>query len=143
MITGRIEVRTRYDEGRAAALAGDVCQELVTVFVNDGVTAATPRTPVDTGRLRAATAGEVDAPGRFRSEGRMINRTAYALDVHDGTGPHVIEPRRASVLRFEAGGETVFATRVNHPGTAARPFLAEGAADAAAEHNFLFTPTAT
>ncbi|MFF3096828.1 hypothetical protein [Streptomyces cyaneofuscatus] len=43
--------------------------------------------------------------------------------VLDGTRPHVIRPRRASVLRFELGGRTVFAKRVNHPGTRANNFL--------------------
>lgn len=134
-------VHTRYHRAAAGQLAGDTCQRLVSEFVNDGTTYATLRTPVRTGRLRAANQGEVDAPAPFRCEGRMVNRTAYALDVHNGTGPHRIEPRRASVLRFEAGGEIVFAAYVNHPGTAPRPFLAEGAAAAAAEHNFTFTPT--
>ncbi|MFJ3545480.1 hypothetical protein ACIPQH_25330 [Streptomyces rubiginosohelvolus] len=43
--------------------------------------------------------------------------------VLDGTRPHVIRPRRASVLRFELGGRTVFAKRVSHPGTRANNFL--------------------
>ena len=40
----------------------------------------------------------------------------------EGTRPHVILPRRARVLRFEVGGDLVFAHRVNHPGTKARLF---------------------
>ncbi len=43
--------------------------------------------------------------------------------VHEGTRPHEIVPRRARVLAFTVGGEKVFATRVSHPGTRARPFL--------------------
>ncbi len=43
--------------------------------------------------------------------------------VLDGTRPHVIRPRRASALRFELGGRTVFAKKVNHPGTRADNFL--------------------
>jgi hypothetical protein len=140
MIGVSLRANVTYNEAASARLAGDVCQDLVTDFVNTGTNYATLRTPVDTGRLRAGNTGEVDAPTAFRCEGRMVNATAYALDVHQGTPPHRIEPRNASVLRFEAGGEVVFAAYVNHPGTAARPFLAEGAAAAAAELNFIFRP---
>lgn len=47
-----------------------------------------------------------------------------------GTRPHVIRPRTATVLRFEINGETVFAKKVNHPGTPKAPFV-RPAADAA------------
>jgi HK97 gp10 family phage protein len=41
------------------------------------------------------------------------------------TRPHVIEPRAGGVLAFQIGGKTVFARRVNHPGSKipARPFM--------------------
>lgn len=130
-----------YNEAAAGQLAGDFCQELVTEFVYTGTNYATLRTPVDTGRLRAGNTFEVSAPSPFHCEGRMVNATAYALDVHQGTPPHRITPKRAQALRFEAGGEVVFAAYVDHPGTAARPFLAEGAAAAAAELGFIFRPT--
>ncbi len=41
------------------------------------------------------------------------------------TAPRTILPRRAKVLRFEAGGRTIFARRVNHPGSRipARPYM--------------------
>lgn len=140
MFTIAVNVQTRYDEPRAAAWVGDLCNGLVTEFVNDGTTYATLRTPVRTGRLRAGNTGEVSAPTAFRCEGRMVNATAYALDVHQGTPPHRIEPVRARALRFEVAGEVVFAAYVNHPGTRPRPFLAEGAIAAAVQHNFTYTP---
>lgn len=34
-----------------------------------------------------------------------------------GSKPHVIVPKRAKVLRFEVGGQTVWTRRVSHPGT--------------------------
>lgn len=42
------------------------------------------------------------------------------------TRPHIIKPRNASVLAFQAGGRNVFARFVNHPGSKipARPYLA-------------------
>lgn len=39
---------------------------------------------------------------------------------NDGTKPHTILPRQRRVLRFQAGGGTVFARRVRHPGTKAQ-----------------------
>jgi hypothetical protein len=44
--------------------------------------------------------------------------------VEFGTAAHRIEPKRkGKVLAFEVGGETVFTTRVDHPGAQAKPFL--------------------
>lgn len=40
-----------------------------------------------------------------------------------GTRPHVIRPKRGKALRFQTGGRVVFARRVNHPGTPARPWF--------------------
>lgn len=34
-----------------------------------------------------------------------------------GSRPHIIRPRRARALRFEIGGEVIFARYVRHPGT--------------------------
>lgn len=48
---------------------------------------------------------------------------SYSLMVHEGTAPHTITARPGGVLAFEIGGETIFATSVNHPGTKAVPFL--------------------
>lgn len=141
MFTINVTVETEYDQSKAGVWVGDLCQGLVTEFVNDGITYATLRTPVRTGRLRAGNTAEVDGPTAFHCEGRMVNATDYALDVHQGTPPHRIEPVRAQALRFEVDGEVVFAAYVNHPGTRARPFLAEGAIESAAQHNFTYTPT--
>ena len=60
----------------------------------------------------------------------------YAGFVHEGTRPHVIFPRRARALRFNVAGRTVFAAKVNHPGTKPRPFLREAAAEVAARERF-------
>ena len=54
----------------------------------------------------------------------------YALWHHEGTRPHVIRPRNARVLRFQVGGATVFATRVNHPGTRPNRYLTDALRDA-------------
>ncbi|MFI2434626.1 hypothetical protein [Streptomyces sp. NPDC018693] len=44
--------------------------------------------------------------------------------VLDGTRPHIIRPRRAKALRFDAGGQVVFAAYARHPGTRPNNFMA-------------------
>jgi hypothetical protein len=63
----------------------------------------------------------------------------YAAFVELGTRAHIIEPRNKKALRFAPGGgatlarrprrgaSVVFAKRVRHPGTKARPFMVPGA----------------
>lgn len=41
----------------------------------------------------------------------------------EGTRPHEIAARGGGVLRFVAGGRTVFARNVHHPGTSANDFV--------------------
>jgi hypothetical protein len=53
----------------------------------------------------------------FTPKGRL------ALILEFGTVPHRIEPKFAEVLRFEIGGEVIFAKFVDHPGTAPIPHL--------------------
>lgn len=56
--------------------------------------------------------------------GRVGTRTAtYVLPHHDGSGPHVIRPRRAKALRFVINGRVIFAAKVNHPGSPGTRFL--------------------
>lgn len=137
----QVDIDTDYNAAEAYALAVDTGTELVTSMGNDTINYATPQTPVDTGRLRAGNQLVVDPPEGWSVTGRVQNLVEYALDVHDGTGPHVIRPRDPNgVLRFTgADGGIVYAKYVNHPGTRPRPFLAEGAAMAAPENGFIFT----
>lgn len=69
----------------------------------------------------------------------------YAVFVELGTKPHVIVPRSKKALRFapgtgstlagrpRAGASVVFAKRVRHPGTRAKPFMVPGARRALTE----------
>ena len=64
----------------------------------------------------------------------LVKPTAfYAAFVESGTAPHIIRPKSPDgVLRFEIGGEVIFAKYVNHPGT--RPtFLVKTAREATAK----------
>src|SRR5690348_7611486 len=69
------------------------------------------------GRLRANTRGSSSG-----LTGRIVADTEYAGFVNSGTRPHVIEAR-GQALAFVVAGEYRFARRVNHPGTAERPFM--------------------
>lgn len=76
--------------------------------------------PVRTGRMRSNIGTQFYENGLAAEVGTNIE---YAPPVEFGTGPRIIRPVRAQALRFTAGGRVVFAKRVNHPGTKARPFL--------------------
>lgn len=78
--------------------------------------------PVDTGNMRRTINSEVQGAGTFL-RGIIRAETSYALAVHQGAAPHEIRPVRARALRFTVGGDVVYATKVNHPGNAANPFL--------------------
>jgi very-short-patch-repair endonuclease len=43
--------------------------------------------------------------------------------IEKGTGPHVIVPTNAAVLHFQLSGDDVWAASVQHPGSAAAPFM--------------------
>lgn len=78
--------------------------------------------PVKQGRLR----GSIRLNPTITPAGFVVQvgtDVEYAAAVHEGTRPHVIVPRNASVLAFQVGGKKVFAMKVNHPGTRGRPFL--------------------
>lgn len=73
--------------------------------------------PEDTGYLRSQIRADVqDDQGSLLSS-QIIADTDYAGYTDAGTrGPYVIMPTSAKVLVFEAGGGTVFARSVVHPG---------------------------
>jgi hypothetical protein len=94
-------------------------------------TAAIMRTevPSKTGRLRAsirrrnATQRKATVVGHY---------TAYFID--KGTKRHDETPKKATALRFESGGNTIFSRKVDHPRTAARPFRKRAAQEGLRRH---------
>jgi hypothetical protein len=78
-----------------------------------------------TGRLEESIYSGLGSWGSFGDlEGIVGAKAKYALFVHEGTRPHVILPRHAKMLVFKGrSGKMVYATKVNHPGTMANPFL--------------------
>ena len=95
--------------------------------------------PVDTGRLRASI--RADPPRIFSLRGSVTvgSDVEYSGYVNDGTRPHTIRPRRTGgVLRFQVGGQVVFARVVNHPGTRARPFLDRALREVAEQRGYTY-----
>lgn len=89
-----------------------------------------------TGTLSRSIARDVSA-GPEGVEGRVGTNLSYA-PIHEFGGktrPHIIEAKKAQALRFTSGGKTVFARRVNHPGSQMpeRSFLRSALADLRAE----------
>jgi hypothetical protein len=69
-------------------------------------------------------------PGKL--DATVVADAPYAHFVENGTKRHPIEPkdrgsspRQRQWLRFEVNGQMVFARKVDHPGTYARPFMRE------------------
>ena len=87
-----------------------------------------------TGRLHATIRTQLTTSGGRPAAQAIAGRegvTNYLGYVLFGTGPHVIVPNRARALRFVSTSGVIFATRVNHPGTRANPFVQESLAAAA------------
>lgn len=81
-----------------------------------------------TGELR----GTLDIIDKGAYWKRVIAPANHAKFIEYGTKAHVIRPKRAKMLRFYVGERVVYARKVNHPGTAKRPFI-ENAARAGAQ----------
>lgn len=91
----------------------------------------------DSGRLRQSIMYELHG-----SAAHVGTNVVYAR-IHElggSTGAHVIVPKKARALRFEVGGNTVFAMRVNHPGSQipARPYLQPALASKEGEIKAIF-----
>ncbi len=80
----------------------------------------TTRTGIVERSIRTASARK----GRTLS-GTVYTVLDYGVYLHQGTNPHVIEPRRKKALRWTDGGAFVFARRVKHPGTKKDPYIYE------------------
>jgi len=133
--TGRITGTV--DRAGANATAADVGMTEVTDLCRRIMNQATVNAPVDTGFLRGQHRMTVAKSGT-QVVGTVSNNAKYAEAVHDGTRPHVIRATRRSALRFVVNGRTVYARSVRHPGTRARPWLADAAEKAAASAGFRF-----
>lgn len=84
--------------------------------------------PVKTGNLgRSVGEGRIGFTGPRTITGSVHAAAPYAAAVHEGRRARVIVPRRASALRFQIGGRTVFAKMVRQGPVRGRPFLLNAA----------------
>jgi len=88
---------------------------------------ARQRAPKKTGRLSTSISFKVTKGSKLEID----VGAPYGTYQEFGTGtrgefpgrPYVITPKQAKVLRFTAGGKTVYTRKVTHPGIPARPYL--------------------
>lgn len=133
-------VRGTVDREGANAAAAKTGLIEVTDLCRKIMNQATIDAPVDTGFLRAYHKMAVKSM-RSQIKGTVYNTAKYSAAVHDGSPPHIIRARKKKALRFEIGGEVVFARSVRHPGTKGRPWLLEAAERTAASAGFRFQRT--
>jgi hypothetical protein len=126
------------DQAALQQVGMDRAEDLVTSVTRRTLNRSAVLCPVDTGRLRASGQMRVGSFGN-QVRGEVEYDADYAMIVHDGTRPHIIRPRRGQYLRFEVGGRVVYARQVRHPGTKARPFLAQALREVAEPAGFLVT----
>lgn len=84
-------------------------------------------TPRRTGKLANSTRFQIkgtaeDQVLEIRQGARTQQGVLYRPFVTQGTRPHEIRPVTAKALRFVVNGRTVFAKKVNHPGTKPNPY---------------------
>lgn len=76
----------------------------------------------ETGELIKGIVQQWDSMSANGMIGSVESKAPHSRFVAEGTKPHDIVPVRASRLRFELGGQTIFARHVSHPGNAANLF---------------------
>lgn len=81
------------------------------------VQVARPQIPVRTGKTRATV-----AVAQATDHGAEVTGSAVALMIDTGTRSHSIAPKQAGTLAWRKSGQTIFARKVDHPGTRARPW---------------------
>lgn len=111
-----VEVGSDYRSVAEALESG--LEGLLRRFAEKAVESAQSRAPKKTGYLASQISSVVEG-----GSATIYAKAPYSAYVEFGTKPHLIQPRRTKALRFEVGGEEVFATRVQHPGTQPQPYL--------------------
>lgn len=93
-------------------------------WADQTVRLAQSRVTVRTGRTKA-TIRRKNASMRKAA----VEAKGGARFLEAGTVAHVIRPRRFRALKWNANGQPMFAKKVNHPATRAKPFLRRSGRD--------------
>jgi hypothetical protein len=143
-VRGRVTLQ--FDRAAARRIGTAEASRLVGDCLRKIFNRANVLTPVDTGNLRGhnrKSGPRRQAPG---VRGEVYNDAEYAAAVHDGAPAYTIRPKRVkgrngrpAMLRFEVGGQVVFARSVRHPATKGRPWLARAGREVAAREGFSWT----
>src|SRR5688572_22772457 len=118
MARGSVTLNSSQVRADANAVARDNVRRIARRVLNR----STILCPVDSGRLRASGRMKV-GEGPRGPQAVVEYPVKYAAAVHDGSRPHTIRARKKKALKFQLGGQTVFAKSVKHPGAQGRPFL--------------------
>lgn len=95
--------------------------------------------PVDTGYLRSTGHMSLGARGAT-VRGKVEYTAEYAAAVHNGRRAVTIRPNRpGGRLKFQVGGQTVYARVVHQPARPARPFLTTALREVSAQEGFRYT----
>lgn len=106
------------DLQRFIEAGGKAVQEAIKMMATEVWGGVMKEAPVDHGRL----AGSFQLEQTGEVDWRISSNVEYALAVHEGTSARRIYPTNARALRFEVGGQEIFAKWVDHPGTAPNPY---------------------
>ena len=132
--------RRQFKPGAVQAFATTQARKEVrscTAAVNRRARRNAPGGSYSTGRLKASINWSMRTVG-WSVVGESGSELIYARSVHEGQPARVITPKRAPYLDFywRKVGRRVQLGRVNHPGTAPQPYLAQALLTEAPKYGF-------
>lgn len=80
---------------------------------------------VDTGRLRDSIFADDNTSAGGMASFVIGSNNSIAYLHHEGSRPHLIRPRNATLLKFSGYGTIVYARTVYHPGTSPNRYLTD------------------
>jgi hypothetical protein len=116
-----------------------MAKKLLNDLANTVVKVAQEKAPVVTGELKNSigviSVSDTEAIVGHTNIDRIVvthnyEHIIYPIFVHEGTAPHIIEPKNKKALAWGKGGNIIIRKKVKHPGTRAQPYFDEAIASA-------------